>query len=215
MIHLSEEQFVEVLYGDFEKPGDALLLNHLDTCDACQKRLAELRQVTRFLDSSNVEDEAAGKLSNIGFQSMVGEFSGSTPGVTDSPAKGTGWIHQVIAASILLMIAAGGFFAGAQYQRNQISHDVDESLAQLELRMTGNLQSALQDQMDRPVTIDSELFSRIDRVISNLVSEQKSLRNDLQSLAINAESEILLTNRELQAARAALIELQQFAEMSY
>ena len=232
MIHLNEEQLVAVLYEDLELSEYEILRRHVDECEDCKQRLREMSLVTRFLDSSgqdsgSVNELAREKTANLDLQTIIENYGpanfGNVLTIKNADERNrshsgfrAAWIGTGIAVAVLVMATTAGFFFGAQYQERRISGNLDQSFGVLEQRLNDSLQHwLLERDSSNGQTIDERLLARLESALSSLVSEQKLLRIDLQSLAVNAESEILFTNRELHLTKEALSRLQRIAGISH
>ena len=74
--------------------------------------------------------------------------------------------------------------------------------------MTRILEDALADSATK--SGNPKILSDMKSLLASLVSDQKMLRGELQSLALNAESEILMTNRELRATQNAVAQILEY-----
>jgi hypothetical protein len=212
--HLNDRQLVEHLYRDAsESPSDWPA--HLETCESCRVRLQGLQAVLARLDEpvmpeESVESNLAPVLKRLALPEPAGAVG----------QRGRTWrermrLSPVLAASVLIVAACIGFQGGLVYQSRQLDAQLDSLVAQ---KVREQLQLVSLDRAEgnrNPDTLPpgdarapghrpDDRPNPIYQALARLHQEQVRLRKDLETLAINAEAELLMTNRELRAATQTL-----------
>ncbi len=204
-MHLTDEQLIALIYDEGvandQQPFDSgAAREHLERCPACHEQMNHLLAVGRSLDQWAIEPPA--ELNTL-------------PTVNASPniAETRSWISRIaLAASVLLMLGIA-FLAGSHFQARQISDRIQRGIA-AELadrtppqeppsnteewnQVARNLKDSIEDLGRRLETANSEKVNAFQDAVERLILEQIALRQDLETLAVNAESEIQLTNDEI------------------
>ncbi|MGI9515911.1 MAG: hypothetical protein ACR2NP_02595 [Pirellulaceae bacterium] len=205
MSHLNDEQLVHILYAEVETSLTDETTSHLETCQDCRDRLQLLRNTCALLDRATLPDRPI----ELDADQIIAATH-ETPLTTRTPPwqLASGWMQKALAASLLVAIAAAGFAAGNYYRSAQLTSELEALESRLTQRLTHQT----------PVTVDTSRdtgLERVERALRRMANEQNQLRRELQSLAVNAESEIQRTNQQVKAARAALIQLQQLAGITW
>jgi hypothetical protein len=120
--------------------------------------------------------------------------------------------------ALAVTIAAVGCAAGMLLQaqridtgtRSFVTEELEFRMRQFEADQQAQRRKELQELAATGETREvQQLAASINGVLEKILFEQNRLRADVQTLAINAESEIRLTRDELAATAAALARLQQ------
>lgn len=60
--HLSEDEFVQMFYGDGSESGNDSIRSHIQQCPACRERYGELTESLQALDRLEVPEQSAGEI---------------------------------------------------------------------------------------------------------------------------------------------------------
>ncbi len=198
------------------------LRSHLSVCGECSARLDELGQLAGCLDQYHVPNR---KL-EIDVESLAGPDSKrqvllSNQAPVSSISGSNRWVTAVIAATLLILIANIGFSLGVFYQWSSApgsleKQEVVDLVDRFDRRFNRRIEQ-LESSVERISEIDATFNSRVDRIVkqnsefsqssatlaeiktflAHLSVGQQQLSEELQLLAVNADSEIASARQEI------------------
>ena len=211
MNHLSDEQLVSFLYEEAEEQRNEIQ-GHLDACCECRARLESLQSTQTHLDRWKVPEPSAGVDSHHIVESLAGQ--------TELRSRNGSWIngfriHPALAASLLVLFASAGFLGGAVYQGNSMTARVDSQLEAFQASWSERQKSGLEQQERQlesrlvafreslekweinQLSQNQQVFAELLEQFDELASQHQRLRSDLQTLAVNADSEFNLAHQDI------------------
>ena len=222
MKHLSEQQLLALFYErESLDPADCISIEkHLQSCTACRQKLDEFEQTAKLLDASEITTPSrAFKLETIA------QAHGSEPSFSNIGPRPVTYraLLAIAASSILVFVAAVGFTAGTISQANrseahferrleevasQLDKDIlqkvalrmdpaNAKLSELENRFFERLNEAIAGANRSSSREAAQVLNEIEPHLVRLIDEQRRLRRDLESLAINAEFVITDSQQEM------------------
>ena len=137
--HLNDQNLTELLYQECPDSRAKEWTEHLSNCETCSNRRDELSTAMRLLDQLVVEPRVP---------SLNETAERRAHRDADLPRhRSVPWL--AIAASLLLMVAAAGFWAGAKYSSNrfdlaEFKNGISDQLQVVKAQNTKELQSAME-----------------------------------------------------------------------
>lgn len=202
--HPDSEHWMQWLYGETSDEVSRRLADHLRDCSPCRQQVTEWRRGMAALD----EWPAA-------------EWS-SPPSEPDRPRRAASvWPRRLMAVAVVCLAAVGGAFLSAMIVVQQMDPErirresVDALRAELKRYVAQELAAAgtdtqqllplIQDESGRVAAAtlagwarqDSAERERLRTVLQGVLENQLTLREDLETLALEAEAQILRTRREM------------------
>ena len=225
MKHLSEREILELIYNESDDRCDTAA-QHLSACRKCSDRVSELRQVMGCLE--------AFQLPARDFQSVPPDVRASLAETENGAAMlanaeterwtAKGVIAKVLAASIVFFIGGIGFALGGHFQSRNHTAAIDAKLKEIkndrsDLSFRQSMQSSLQ-RLEEALAAsapndDKQRIQELEQRLAGLLDNQFLLRSELQALALNAESELSRTNRNIALTVEKLDRLMRYTSESY
>ncbi len=227
MKHFTDPELVQVFYGDVENELEGDRLSHLNQCVSCARRFGEFKKIAGTLSQNRMPTRPLRDL-----DAAVSTRLAAVMPERQTQRSRRSVVWTALAASILALVASAGFFAGELFRSRSVNQWFQQSMSQqlrqqqaafeerfarLEHRVVSreDLES-IHHQMDQLSVVmvelarranarESDLAQRIEAVLRQIALEQQTLRQGLQTLAVNAESEITLAKADI--ARLSQISL--------
>lgn len=214
MNHLTDEQLAQVLYQE-PSAEIAAWMSHLDHCEKCKNNFESWSEVHQQLTgdvvvpppfevnvSAIVDPERRVEVMGTSSPGMARRFPGSL---------------VALATSVVLFVAAASFMTGTMYQSGQATAAIQSEIATaIELanryRDSGPAESGIPERIqeqfsliqdslaEREGSISGENLAALQGItlqIVRLLDEQRSLRDDFQTMAVNAQGEITMAKRDI------------------
>lgn len=216
MNHLTDEQLTMLVYQESE--ADATQWNaHLVDCPACRERLKCLSEIWGVLDADlAVPPEFEVNVNAIVESELPVGLPATVPLSTSRVSVGS----AVVAASLLLFVGGASFFVGGLYQASRTTGVIQDEVvlamkaAALDSERTSNaardakIEQGIDNQISRlkdALAVQNKemsernliALSKIEARFHQMLNEQRTLRTDLQTLAINAEGEITIAQHDI------------------
>ncbi len=213
MNHLNDEQLVSLLYRESE--ADLETLNaHLVQCSECRHRFQKLSETSNELAADLLSVPAFDiDVAAIVDSKVVGDATQLPPRTHPAPATRFSFGIVALATAVAVMIGGACFLLGSQYPSQQSAEQIREQIA-IALseanseRMTGDpdtikkyivaLENFIAQQNEQMSENNLISLRNIESRFGQMLAEQRALRKDLQTLAVNAEGEILIARRDIQ-----------------
>jgi hypothetical protein len=210
-LHPEQHEWMEWLYRDCDQDSGEALQRHLNDCDACAAQVERWRRVMRVLDESTMIDApstAAAAPATSGRQWQLLTMNRRP-------------FQSAVVIALLLIAAFSGGAAASLWRVAPL--DEQQLRVQLVDAMRADIQELVRREMDTRITDEQQLLplihsesgrivaarlagwaqqdsqrsDQLQQVLQGVLRNQIALREDLETLAVEAEAQILQTRREL------------------
>ena len=216
MNHLTDEQLTMILYQEPAPETDSWQ-QHLHQCTQCTERYDELVDTRNNLES----DVVTPRDFDVDVKAIVDREASSPLPFPESSATQRSTIGlMALATSVLLFVGGASFLLGSVYQANQSTIAIQKEVAlavqaataspinkpglDLDHRIAKGIETQF-SEIYQNLTAQNERSSQenlialreIESRFQQMLSEQRALRVDLQTLAVNAEGEISTAQKNI------------------
>jgi hypothetical protein len=222
--HPDDADWMLWLYDESDVEQSALLTNHYAECELCRSRVDRWRTTLAKLPNPGEQSFDSTDVAVPAWkQTVAGHGSES---IAVAPRRSVSSTQLAIAALVVVL----AFFTGRSFSiqpdleqlrtelkselQSQLRQELDRSIqSEIQQLRTGetDLVPLIQSESGRVVSAtlsnwvqkNSEHEQQLESVLTGILDNQVSLRRDLETLAIEAEAQILKTRRELLRLSAA------------
>jgi len=206
--HPQQQEWMKWLYGECDAGLDQMMGAHLEQCESCRNQVGEWRRVMAIL---NVGEDASASVPECSPEHSLPTRDRERQAYGFAPRQAA-----LLVASIVLAALGGAwsvtlFHSSAEAGQQAVSEIRSELQWYIKQEMAraaaseDRLLPLIQDASGRIVAAeladweqqDSQRSQQLRQVLREVLRNQLTLREDLETLAMEAEAQILQTQREL------------------
>ncbi len=201
-VHPDEQDWMQFLYEEHDEPRQTELTQHLATCSTCRRRVAEWQETMSLLDEWRVQPRPSPKSASEPRATRTWSWQGAvamclafvvgllvtklfTPSTEQLRADVLQELRRQLKTDVGELVAANG---RAPLSREQLVPVIEVESGRL---ISTNLR-AWEEK-------NSANEQRLRGLLAELIQNQTGLRKDLESLALEAEAQILRTQNQLRS----------------